>query len=266
MGSALLLGPGLAVAQTMHRLDGMAPTDALVYAQETLGSADAMGRRALELPAARDIVVATRRAIDGGDGLYIRIDLGGAQFNGPPEVVVYTAPDPNNDGARTSALCGDTNCPLSSGGANSSFAVFELGGTGVRVTAGGLVGVRIPDGPASTTPPTGDDLLLTVTSGMVTATIAAYGDPDDALDEVGAEARLRGREGLLVSQAALPQRSRRPIPSSHPSTTGSGGFSLTRTTTIPIRQANKGSVGWASKRTPMQLMKAVFLALPPVHR
>ena len=79
MGSALLLGPGLAVAQgNTIQLDGTmaaAPTP-LVYAQETLPAmADPMGRRALELENDMDVAVLPRRAIGMNEELYIRVDL-----------------------------------------------------------------------------------------------------------------------------------------------------------------------------------------------
>ena len=193
MGSALLLGPGLVVAQ-MHRLDGMTPTDALVYAQETLPTA-MMGARALELPGDAatqdgtgntDIVVAPRRAIDGGDGVYLRIDLEGAQFVAAPELIIYSAvPDGGGDRTATTATA---DSPLSSGGANSSFAVIEVG---QNVDAGGLIGARIANNA------TGGELGLTVSSGRVMATISAYTDPDDALDEVGARSAFAGSNTLI---------------------------------------------------------------------
>ena len=193
MGSALLLGPALVAAQ-MHRLDGMTPTDALVYAQETLPTA-VMGARALELPGDADpqdgtgntdIVVAPRRAIGGGDGVYLRIDLEGAQFVAAPELIIYSAvPD---DGSARTVTTATTASPLSSGGANSSFAVIEIG---QDVGAGGLVGARIAANTA------GGELGLTVASGRVTATITAYTDPDDALDEVGARGTFAGSNTLI---------------------------------------------------------------------
>ena len=200
MGSALLLGPGLAVAQDTHRLDGLAPTDALVYAQETLGTADAKGRRALELPAARDILVAPRRAIAGDGSMYLRIELAGAQFPTNPQLVRYSAPDANGDRTATADAntVGAGNSQLYSGGMDSNSAVFQIGNA---VASGGPVGVRIPDGPAAAG--TADDLLLTVTSGMVTASITAYDDPDNALDDLGARTTFAGSGGLIRLTSGL---------------------------------------------------------------
>ena len=187
MGSALLFGPGLAAAQdnTVNLNAEEAPTP-LVYAQETLpAQADRMGRRALELENAMDIAVKPRRAIAVGEGVYLRIDLSGAQFGSAPALVAGAADsalDESNGGAAA----------LSSGGADAAFAVFQVG----AVTAGQLVGVRI--GSAAT-----GDLQLTTTTGNVTASIAAYTDPDDALDQVGGRSTFAGSGAIIRLQSGL---------------------------------------------------------------
>ena len=183
MGSALLLGPGLAMAQDNINLNGTAAgMDApapLVYAHETMGAADAMGRRALELGDELRVLVEPRRAIGENDGVFLRIDLAGAQFGAPPTSVA---------GADADAATGSGT--LNSGGAGMSFAVFAL----AAVPANGVVGVEIPD---SATAADGGDLRVTAASGHVMATITAYTDPDDALDEVGSRGTFAG-SGAIV--------------------------------------------------------------------
>ena len=185
MGSALLLGPGLAMAQAntidLNPPPGTTATPPLTYAQETLGAADAMGRRALELPDTRDIAVRPRRAITADEEVYLRIDLMGAQFG-------TTAPTAVS-GAADSALSANGGATLSSGGSGKSFAVFSIG----AVAAGELVGVNIPDGGGTGA----DDLMLTTSTGNVTVAIAAYTNPDDALDQVGARSTFAG-SGTLI--------------------------------------------------------------------
>ena len=183
MGSALLLGPALAVAQDdTIQLDGTmgdAPMP-LVYAQETLPAmADAMGRRALELENNIDVAVMPRRAIGANEELYIRIDLTGAQFGRDP-TFVSGAPD----GALGTAVTGTE----SSGGADESFAVFRIAGA---VESDNLVGVRIGGGGAA------GDLQVTATTGNVTAAIVAYTNPDDALDERGATGTFAGSAAII---------------------------------------------------------------------
>ena len=185
MGSALLFGPGLAAAQdnTVNLNAEEAPTP-LVYAQETLpAQADRMGRRALELENAMDVAVKPRRAIATGEGVYLRIDLSGAQFGSAPVLV---------SGAADAALGENSGSSLSSGGADAAFAVFQVG----AVQAGQLVGVRI--GSAAT-----GDLQLTTTTGNVTASIAAYTDPDDALDQVGGRSTFAGSGAIIRLQSGL---------------------------------------------------------------
>ena len=183
MGSALLLGPGLAVAQDNINLDGtVAGMDApapLTYANETLGAADAMGRRALELENALRVFVEPRRAIGTTEEVYLRIDLSGAQFGTVPGSVA---------GADVGAA--SASGTLNSGGAGMTFAVFRLAG----VVANGVVGVEIGTG---TSVADGGDIRVTASSGNVTATIAAYTDPDDALDEVGARSTFGGSGAIL---------------------------------------------------------------------
>lgn len=198
MGSALLLGSGFAVAQdpTLANLNP-GPTETpftpLMYAQETLpAQADNQGRRGFTLATPGiDVVVKPRRAIDASEEeVYLRIDLSGAQFSATPTVVTYSAPDENNNGARTTAVDSSPATSLSSGGANNSYAVVRLT---IDAASQGYLGVRIAgSGDAGST-----DLYATTTSGNVTATIAAYTDPDDALDEVGSRSTFSGSATLV---------------------------------------------------------------------
>ncbi|MDE0003900.1 MAG: hypothetical protein OXQ29_14515 [Rhodospirillaceae bacterium] len=186
MGSALLLGPGLAVAQDNINLNGSAAgMDApmpLVFAQETLPAADAMGRRALEFDDVVNIGVEPRRAI-ATDTVYLRIDLSGAQFGSVPAFMAGA--DMDNLSA-SNPTAGATQS-LNSGGAGESYAVFYLG----SVPANGVAVVQIPDNTA------GGDLMVTTSTGSITATITAYTDPDDALDQVGSRSTFSG-SGAIV--------------------------------------------------------------------
>jgi hypothetical protein len=181
MGSALLLGSGVAMAQDYNiNLNGAADEgmDApvpLVFAQETLPAADSLGRRALELEDDVNVAVEPRRAI-GAAEVFLRIDLTGARFGGIPEIMM---------GADVENLSGGGS--LNSGGAGMGFAVFAVSGA----PANGVLAVQIPDNAA------GGDLLVTASSGNVTAAITAYSDPDDALDEVGARGTFAG-SGTII--------------------------------------------------------------------
>ena len=199
MGSALLLGPGLAMAQadTMNlNGTGDAAHTPLVYAQETLPQAGVMGRRAVALKSGTnmDIAVKPRRAIDAANQeIYVRIDLSGAQFSAAPTLV---------SGAATGDLASLTGT-LSSGGVDSAFAVVRIG---ANVGATDLLGVRIA-GSGS-----GADLNVTTDTGNVTATITAYTDPDDALDQEGTRSTFAGTgtiirlvSGLSVAIKAAPK-------------------------------------------------------------
>ena len=185
LGLALLLGPGVVMAQeNTYRLDGLAPPTALKFASETLPLADAMGLRALELENVVDIAVLPRRAIAADEEVYLRIDLAGARFGAAPTIV---------GGAASAALGGTVTGTPSSGGAGASFAVFELGAyaRATDPTDPVLVGVQIPDNGA------GADLMLTSSSGNVTATITAYSNPDDALDEEGVRSTFGGSAAII---------------------------------------------------------------------
>ena len=186
MGSALLLGPGLAVAQHNINLngtqDGGDPPMPRVFASETLGAADAKGRRGLEFNELVNVFVEPRRAIGVTEQVFLRIDLAGAAFGAQPQLLVGDVDNSPTISTGTEAL--------SSGGAGTSHAVLIVGAVG----ADDVVGVQIQRAGGDSA----DDLLVTSASGNVTATITAYSDPDDALDEVGARGTFSGT-GAIVS-------------------------------------------------------------------
>ena len=210
MGSALLLGPGLAMAQNDVRiqLDEVGHDDAnvpLVYAQETLPTlADAVtGRRALSLPGAVHLTVKPRRAINASEEVYLRIDLTGAYFAVDPTVAQGSVLDTADPPAPTAGVLGTTVEALeSSGGMGSNFWVAKLGtaANGVDIGTGNLLGVVLPSAGV-----TGgeNDLSMAITSGAVTATITSYKDPDDAFDQLGATSTFGGSATILVLQSGL---------------------------------------------------------------
>ena len=83
MGSALLLGPGLAGAEEM-RLDGTgaAAPEPVMYATETLPAADTKGRYGVAFPDTMlDLLVKPRRRIGGTEEVFIRLELSGRRYD-----------------------------------------------------------------------------------------------------------------------------------------------------------------------------------------
>ena len=181
MGSALLLGPGLAAAVAIQ-LDGTmtAAPSPLLYATETLPVASAMGRYAITFPDSDlDLHVKPRRRIDAEEDVYLRLDLTGAVIGDTaPQMVVGVA----DEQTRVIAVGTATPATISSGGSGSDFIVIEIG---VLVDLGNTVGVQLADAE------------LLATSGTVSATIRSYTSPDDALDEVGATGAFRGTTTIV---------------------------------------------------------------------
>ena len=182
LGLALMLGPGLAMAET-NQLDATMdtdPTTVLHYASETIRSTDPdTGRYDVELEEDFDIIVKPRRRIDTGE-LYIRMELSGAHFGMDPSVVSGAV-----DSLQAQSLV------LSSGGANMNFVVYPV----APVASGEFLGIRINMGA------TGDDLQLLSNTGSVSATISAHATADDALDGVGASGAFAG-SGMIVQTAS----------------------------------------------------------------
>jgi hypothetical protein len=178
MGSALLLGPGLAVAEDIQ-LDGTmaAAPSPLHYATETLPTASSMGRYDITFPLNElDLHVKPRRRIDEAEDVYLRLDLAGAVIGTTAPEIVTGAAD-QQDGTITTSSATAT---VSSGGPGSGFVVIEVG----AVTLGNTVGVQLADA------------ALNSNSGSVSATITSYSNPDDALDE-------RGRTGAFGGSTTI---------------------------------------------------------------
>ncbi len=200
LGLALLLGPMMAQAERVNlsggTADGLGP---LTYAQETLSATanTTTGRWAVEIPTeAFQIAVKPRRAINATEEVYLRIDLTGARFGGAPSLEQGPLLDGDGELTTTNLAAGLTET-ISSGGAGQTFAVLKIGeaGTGADVAAANAIAVVI-----STTPSfeAGGDLQLTSGGvGSVSATIAAYTNPDDALDQVNPRSTFGG-SGTIV--------------------------------------------------------------------
>ena len=228
MGSALLLGPGLATAET-NQLDATMdsdPTTVLRYASETFPTADGTtGRYGVGLAEDFDILVKPRRRIDGSE-LYIRMELSGAHFSRNPTVI--------SSDTDVAAL-GPQNGALSSGGANMNFVVYPLS----AVASGGFVGIRIGAGAVDD-----DDLQLVSKTGSVSATISAHTTADDALDGVGPSGAFAG-SGMIVQTASGLDVSFKPaVP--NPMANVATGFVRFTGTAPGNGQAN---IGWLTART-----------------
>ncbi|MCY4514736.1 MAG: hypothetical protein OXC69_06360 [Candidatus Tectomicrobia bacterium] len=181
MGSALLLGPGLAAAIDIQ-LDGKGDNAAtpVSYAAETLPAADPMtGGYTVAFPDGDlDLHVKPRRRIDETEDIFIRLDLAGMVIGGAPQLITPTI---DADGAVTSIGTPD-DTGLSSGGATESFVVFEVGNVALNQS----VGIRLQT-----------NGMLTSSSGPVTATISSYSDPDEALDGEFATSSFSGSATVI---------------------------------------------------------------------
>ena len=203
MGSALfLLGPGLAQAERINLSGGTAEgLGPLTYAQETLPPTanTTTGRWALELQNDFQIAVKPRRALNQSEEVYLRVDLAGAHFGANPTLAQGALREGN--AISTTDLSGSLGSVVSSGGAGTSFAVLKLGTAtaGADVDSTNLIAVVIPSTEGAET----GDLQLTTTSGSVTATIAAYTNPDDALDKVGGRSTFGGSGTIVNLQSGL---------------------------------------------------------------
>ena len=205
LGLALLLGPGLAMAQTTIVLDRTVATEdqALTYAQETLGaSVDRQGRKDLTLPEVVNLVVHPRRAIAESEEVYLRINLSGAHFGANPAIFAVADSDAADPGTVVADVEGGTPVTSdtgpwarSSGGADQSFAVLSVG----AVTAGGALAVQIPgagtEGEAN--------LKVTAATGPITVDIKAYSNADDALDQERARSSFAGSGTIINLQSGL---------------------------------------------------------------
>ena len=240
MGSALLLGSGLAVAQDNINLNGdaagMDAPSPLLFAQETL-PAPVMGARALEFDEVVNIGVEPRRAIGASEEVFLRIDLDGAMFGDNPTAA---------SGPADFSL-GTTDHALNSGGAGEAFAVFAVG----TVPVGGVLAVSIPDNTA------GGDLMVTAATGNITATITAYTDPDDALDQIGARSTFSGSGAIVRLVSGLTVTISPAMPA--PTASVAHGFLwfLNAAGTGPTGQVRLGWLGIEENLTPAGTAGAV---------
>ena len=176
MASALLLGPGMATAVDI-KLDSRVDTERvpIVYAIETLGGE---GSEAFTLPGSKveyyslmsptdglTLTVAAKRRITADEDVYIRVSLGdGLVFMTEPTV-------------------SQTVAGIVSGGAMSSFAVFEMSAVAL-------------DAPVVVTATS--HIAVVAQAGSYTASISAYGDADDAVEGIDARGTLFGGEGTIM--------------------------------------------------------------------
>ena len=170
MGSALLLGPGLAAAVDIQ-LDGTGDNAAspVTYATETLPAADTRARTWLLYPDEElDLHVKPRRRIGAIRGRVPslgpkRCDDRGCASTHRSYVEIAdsgTVTAINDVGQRF-------RCQFPVADRGPDFVVFEVGDVGLENT----VGVRLQT-----------NGMLGANSGTFTATISSYSDPDDALD------------------------------------------------------------------------------------
>lgn len=210
-GLALLLVPVYTAATTI-RLDARPGQDtdgALRYATETLGAANAMGRQSIELAENLDLVVKPRRDIQTGENVYLRVNLTGGAFAVNPQLVVGTitasiVADPDNNVAAEDAeymFTQDSDARLSSGGMGMNFVVFELGEVAAATME--LVGIRIEGDGTATVDAPGNDVGINAGASAISVAVAAYTNPDDALDEVGSSSTFAGSGAIIHSQSGL---------------------------------------------------------------
>ena len=183
MGSALLLGPGIAAADTFN-LDAtgraMDPrTPPQVFATETLATKDTIGRRdfyQINNPEDTDgdlrVAVRTARRIEMGEDLWLRLELhGGAVFGAgvAPDGEPNTAPALGGPGAVTY----DDRTSGGDGAQGDTYIVFKVPTTG-DLGIGDDIYVDISD-----------DISVPAGSGNYSASITAHTLADDAIGDVG---------------------------------------------------------------------------------
>ena len=182
MGSALLLGPGLAAAEDIQ-LDGKGENaaSAVTYATETLPMADE-GTYLVAYPDGNlDLHVKPRRRIGVDEDVFLRLDLSGVTIGGAPQYITASL---DEDGAVNVNGVTPVTDPqnISSGGSGSNFVVFPVGAVPLAST----VGVRLLE-----------NGMLGANSGTFSATISSYSDPDDALDGEFASSAFGGSATVI---------------------------------------------------------------------
>ncbi len=178
MGSALLLGPGLAAAQTNQDLGG--EVEAVTYAAESLGAGvnnveDANGNvthYGLTSPPSGDHYVGmeTKRRIEGDEGLFVTLELGGGMVfaNNTAADVGYAigGDDPATLTIETPNAVGGANHFIN-GGPGDTFATFKITG---NVAPEDVIWFKVTD-----------LLAVPAGAGSYTASIASRGGNDSAL-------------------------------------------------------------------------------------
>ena len=224
MGSALLLGSGLAYGQadglTELQLDARAAANRPVqlYALETMAGGfvpagtttryyglDSIGAETNEDDNQLHLAVNVKRRIASTETVFVRLELGGGLvFNQNADV------DLEVRGMDTAEVLDNTQDPPTVttpyvrgseiGNANAVFAARTSGGT-----AGGSFIVfpieseaEIPIGSHISLDVT-DDLAAPRVAGAYTATMTAHTDPDDAIDGVGARSTLFSGSATIVA-------------------------------------------------------------------
>ena len=190
MGSALLLGPGVAAAQDVIDLDGTVaggnPPEAQRIATELIPAAVATGAggtlaHAVEIDdgtAAVQLQVTAKAAVPAG--YFIRVELGGAVFRSTPAA-------PTGAGAR-----------VQGGAAGDSQVVYAVPDAGIVLTSP-TFNITV-DGTGTTD---GTLAVLSDAPGGVTATISAHRDQFDAIDGIGAlSTRYFGGSAMIIQKVS----------------------------------------------------------------
>ena len=219
MGSALLLGSGLAYSQptanqTELMLDSRAAADRPVqlYALETMSGGfvptgtttryyglDSIGDETTEADNQLWLAVNAKRRIDGVETVFVRLELGGGLvFNESADVSVTVRgadtpdnPDTDADEFARGSIIGseiDFAARTSGGTAGGSFIVFPVDVGTADIPIGSHISVNVTD-----------DLAAPRSAGGYTAAISAHSDPDDAIDGIGARNTIFGGSATIVS-------------------------------------------------------------------
>ena len=218
MGSALLLGPGLAAA-TVQVLDARGGPAVVTYAAETLAAEKAdPGRTNAFTPAdimnvttqgrtthyalvspdhpVQVLVVKPARRIETSETLFVRLDLtGGMVLNGQTIAVHQGARTMDAEGMDTTptttytggTIAGATTAgsvQTAGGTAGDSFAVFRINNQAIGLDAS--IWIRVDHA-----------LAVPMGTGTYGASISAYTNADDAVAGVGAVSTISG-EGTIV--------------------------------------------------------------------
>ncbi len=220
MGSALLLGPGFAAANTVQKLDAMGGPTAVTYAAETLtADKDATGRTNSFTPADIDnvtsqgrtthyalispdeethvLVVKPARRIESTETLFLRLDLtGGMVLNGETVTVHQGERTADAEGVDTTTYTGGAIASATTAGAaqtaggmaGDSYAVFRISGQAIALNAS--IWIRVDHA-----------LAVPMGTGSYDASISAYTNADDAVAGLGAGSTISG-EGTIVRVAS----------------------------------------------------------------